>query len=150
MNSMFFDLVPNLIRDAAIFHTSETKIRQLFYGHTEDLWEMASQIGEWGSEIIAIRCGRQGQMLYDSVSKKRWIVPAYPSQENDPTGAGAVFCGGFLAGYLAHYDALMACLMGSIAASFSIEGSGPLYILNTMPGLAQRRLELLQENVKII
>lgn len=150
MNSLYYTMLPNLVRDANIFHTSEAKIRQLFLGRTEDIWEMAEQIGCWGAEIVVIRSGNQGQYVLDYSSKKRWILSAYPSHVVDPTGAGAVFCGGFLAGYLQHYDPLLACLKGSISASFAVEGSGPLYIMDTLPGLAERRLEKLQETVRLI
>ncbi len=150
MNSLFYSLLPDLVRDATIFQTTESKIRQLFLGRTEDIWEMADQIGSWGAEMVVIYCGSQGQYLLDHSSKKRWVLSAYPSHVVDPTGAGAVFCGGFLAGYLQHYDPLMACLKGSISASFSVEGSGPLYVLDTLPGLAERRLEKLQETVRQI
>jgi len=150
MNSLFYSSLADLVRNLTIFQTTESKIRQLFLGRTEDIWEMADQIGSWGAEMVVIHCGSQGQYLLDHSSKKRWVLSAYPSHVVDPTGAGAVFCGGFLAGYLQHYDPLMACLKGSISASFSVEGSGPLYILDTLPGLAERRLEKLKETVRQI
>jgi sugar/nucleoside kinase (ribokinase family) len=53
-----------------------------------------------------IKRGSRGQYLYNGSSRTRWIIPAYPVQMYDPTGAGDAFCGGFLAGYRSSYDPL--------------------------------------------
>jgi sugar/nucleoside kinase (ribokinase family) len=59
----------------------------------------------------------------------------------DPTGAGDAFCGGFLAGFRSTYEPVDAALHGNISASLVIEGGGPFYALDALPGLAQARLE---------
>ena len=96
------------------------------------------------------RNGERGQILYDASSKARWEIPAYPARLANLTGAGDAFCGGFLAGYRRTFDPLMAVLHGSIAASITIEGSGPFFALDVLPGLAQARLEALRENARRI
>ncbi|WP_322808043.1 PfkB family carbohydrate kinase, partial [Thermanaerothrix sp.] len=68
----------------------------------------------------------------------------------DPTGAGDAFCGGFLAGYRQTYDPLAAVLHGNVSASLVIEGSGPFYALEALPGLAQARLEALRDAVSVV
>lgn len=148
MNPMFFNLFPDLVRDVTIFHTSETRIRQLFYGVSEDLWEMAESISQWGPEYIVIRRGNQGQYFFDRTSKKHWSIPAYPNQPRDAIGAGGSLCGAFLADYMQNYDPLRACMMGSIAASFAIEGVGPLYLIDALPDLVEMRYNKLQEMVQ--
>ncbi len=75
---------------------------------------------------------------------ERWEIPAYPARVVDPTGAGDAFCGGFLAGYEATYDPLQGVLYGNVSASIVIEGTGPFYALDVLPGLPQARLEVLQ------
>jgi sugar/nucleoside kinase (ribokinase family) len=65
----------------------------------------------------------------------------------DLTGAGDAYCGGFLAGYRQTYDPVQAALFGGISASLVVEGSGPFYALDALPGLAQARLEALRETV---
>ncbi len=150
MNSRFFDLMPDIARDILIFNTNDRRIRNLFYGQSEDLWEMAAQTGAWGAEIVIIRTGCQGYMLYESATQKRWVIPMYPNRALDPTGAESVFCGGMLAGFVQTYDPLHACLMGSIAASFKIEGISPFYPLDTLPALVTRRLEYLKESIRAI
>jgi sugar/nucleoside kinase (ribokinase family) len=68
----------------------------------------------------------------------------------DPTGAGDAFCGGFLAGYRRTYDPLEAVLFGNISASLVVEGTGPFYALDALPGLAQARLDALRQSVRKI
>jgi sugar/nucleoside kinase (ribokinase family) len=109
---------------------------------------MAEALGAFGCESVVIKCGWQGQLLYDVVGKRRWEIPAYPSRVKDPTGVGDAFCGGFLAGFRQTYDPLQAVLRGNVSASIVIEGSGVFYSLDVLPGLAQARLEVLQDAVR--
>ncbi|MGZ6347424.1 MAG: carbohydrate kinase family protein, partial [Anaerolineales bacterium] len=108
----------------------------------------AEALGDYGCEFIVVKRGARGQMLYDSVSKKKWEIPAYPARVVDVTGAGDSFCGGFLAGYQKSYDPLRAVLYGSVSASLTIEGTGALHVLETLPGLAQARLDSLDGLVR--
>ena len=68
----------------------------------------------------------------------------------DPNGAGDAFCGGFLAGYRLTYEPLQAALYGNIAASLVVEGNGPFFALDALPGLAGARLEALRQSVRRI
>jgi sugar/nucleoside kinase (ribokinase family) len=150
MNPVFFDQVPSIITGLTAFLPSEEKVRALFRGRSEDLWEMAEALAAYGCEIIVIKRAIQGQFLYDASRKTRWEIPAYPSREVDPTGAGDAFCGGFLAGYRRTRDPLEATLFGNVSASLTIEGSGPFYALDALPGLAEARLEVLRQSVRKI
>jgi sugar/nucleoside kinase (ribokinase family) len=132
-----------LLGGLTAFLPSEEELRALFWGSTDDLWSMAEELGVFGCEFIVIKRGARGQMLYDSISKKKWEIPAYPARVVDVTGAGDSFCGGFLAGYQDSYDPLRAVLFGNISASLAIEGSGALHALDALPGLARARLESL-------
>ncbi len=143
MTGAAFSDVRTLLHGLTAFLPSEQELRNLFWGRTDDLWQMAEALGGFGCEFIVIKRAARGQMLYDSVSKKRWEVPAYPSRLADSTGAGDSFCGGFLAGYRQSYDPLRAVLQGSISASMTIEGSGALHAMDALPGLAQARLDSL-------
>jgi sugar/nucleoside kinase (ribokinase family) len=148
MTPVFWDHIPALAKGLTGFITSESKLRSLFQNHSTELWEMAETIASYGCEVVVIRRGSQGQMLYERSSRGRWQIPAYPARVTDPTGAGQSFCGGFLAGYRGTYNALEGALMGNISASFTVEGSGPFYALDAMPGLARYRLEALRDMVR--
>ena len=150
-------MVPALMREVrglcnglTAFLPSIEEITSLFWGQTHDIWEMAEALAEFGCESIVIKRGAEGQWLYDAGNKRRYEIPAYPVHVTDPTGAGAAFCGGFLAGYRKDYDLLEGALYGNVSASLAIEGSGPFFPLERMPGLAQARLESLREMVRRI
>jgi hypothetical protein len=148
MDPSYWDMLPGLISGVTAFLTSENKLRRLFHGRSEDLWEMAEQLASFGCEIVVVKRAIQGQLVYDVESKSRWEIPAYPSRESDPTGAGDAFSGGFLGGYRRTYDPLEAALHGNVAASMAIEGSGPFFALEAMPGLADARLDVIRKSVR--
>jgi sugar/nucleoside kinase (ribokinase family) len=150
MNPTFWDEVPALLTGLTAFLPSEEELCALFQGRSADLWEMAQALAAYGCEIIVIKRGEGGQLLYDAASCSRWEVTAYPSRLVDPIGAGDAFCGGFLAGYRRSYDPLEAVLYGNISASLVVEGSGPFYALDALPGLAQARLDALRHAVRKI
>lgn len=145
MNPRFWRELRLVLQGITAFHPSEEEMRALFWGETNDLWEMASQIAMYGPQFIVIKRGALGQYLYDATNKKRYEIPAYPSRVADPTGAGDAFCGGFLAGFAKTQDPLQAVLYGSVSASLKIEGSGAFYPLDVMPGLAEARLFALKD-----
>ena len=148
MNANYLDDLRSLLQGVTAFLPSEEEIRNLFWGRTHDLWEMAATLVDFGCDIIVIKRGGRGQYVYERSSGKRWEIPGYPSHLVDPTGAGDAFCGGFLAGYAATRDPLHAAMQGNISASFCIEGSGAFYLLDSMPGLAEARLQSLASLVK--
>ncbi len=139
-----------VLQGVTIFQPSEEELRALFWGETNDLWEMARRISEFGPQIIVIKRGVLGQMLYDAAGSHRYEIPSYPARLADPVGVGDAFCGGFLAGFQKTNDPLMAALYGNVSASLKIEGSGPFYALGVLPGLAQARLHSIQESVREI
>ncbi len=148
-------MLPKLWRDLRlvlqgvnIFQPSEEELRALFWGETNDLWEMAQKISEYGPQVIVIKRGSHGQMIYDAAGKHRYEIPAYSSRLADPTGAGDAFAGGFLAGFQKTNDPIIAACYGSVSASLKIEGSGPFYPLDVMPGLAEARLHSIKEMVR--
>jgi sugar/nucleoside kinase (ribokinase family) len=148
-------MVPSLMKALRVtlagvtaFLPSEDELRSLFWGQTYDLWEMAAGVSGAGCEIVVIKRGSEGQAVYDSRSQEKWEIPAYPARLADPTGVGDAFCGGFLGGYRSTYDPLQATLYGNVSASLKLEGSGALYPLSTLSGLAEARLNVLRDLVR--
>jgi len=139
-----------VLRGVTAFHPSEEELRSLFWGQSDDLWEMAVAVSECGPGVVVIKRGGHGQYLYESAGKRRWEVPAYPARMADPSGAGEAFCGGFLAGIQKTSDPLQAVLYGGVSASLKVEGSGPFYALEVMQGLAEARLYSLKQLVREI
>jgi sugar/nucleoside kinase (ribokinase family) len=145
-----WDNIPALVIGLTAFLPAENELRALFHGRSTDLWEMMEALSGYGCELVVVKRGERGQFLYDAVSRSRYEITAYPARLSDPTGAGDAFCGGFLAGYRQTYDPVQAVLHGSVSASLVVEGSGVLYALEALPGLAQARLAALQEVVRKI
>lgn len=150
MDPHFWNDIPALITGLTAFIPAEEDLRRLFQGRRADLWEMAEEIAKYGCEMVIIKRGERGQLLYDAASNKRWEIPAYPARLHNPTGAGDAFCGGFLAGYRRTFDPVQAVLFGNVASSLVVEGTNPFYALDTLPGLAEARLEFLQQSVREI
>ncbi len=148
MDPAFWEEMPSLLSEITAFMTPEAEIRNLFLGRQTDLWEMAGILAEYGPEFVLIQTESLGYYLFDRVNGKRWVVPQYQSKVVDPTGMCDAFAGGFLAGYREHYDPLEAALMGSIAASVVVGGSGVYYALDVMPGLIEARRSALRELVQ--
>jgi ribokinase len=140
--------VHNLLHGIAAFLPAEEELRALFWGSSDDLWEMTEALSAFGCEFIIVKRGERGQILYDSLAKKRWEIPAYPALLVDPTNAGDSFCGGFLAEFSRNYDPLRAVLCGNVSASLAIEGSGAFHALEALPGLAQARFDSLTSIVR--
>ncbi len=132
--------LPALLNGVTALLLSEQKLRNLFWGETHDLWEMAEAVSLYGCDYVVVKCGANGQLLYVAGTKRKVEIPAYPARIADPTGAGDAFNGGFLAGYCKNYDPLEGVFYGSVSASLKLEGSGAFYPLEVLPGLAEARL----------
>jgi sugar/nucleoside kinase (ribokinase family) len=148
MTPTFWDDIPALVTGLTAFLPNEDEMRTLFHGRSTDLWQMMEAVGDYGCEIVVVKRGERGQLLYDRANRSRWEIPAYPARVTDPTGAGDAYCGGFLAGYRQTYDSVHAALYGSVSASLTVEGSGYFYALDALPGLAQGRLEALKDGIR--
>ncbi len=144
MQPFFWNEIPVIVKDLTAFLVSEEKLCNLFQGRSTNLWEMAETIASYGCEIVVVKRGKQGQMVYDKSNHSRWIVPPYPARVSNPRGVGDAFCGGFLAGFRDTYSALEATLYGNISASIVIEGDGAFYGLDVLPGLEKYRLDALR------
>lgn len=150
MNPDFRYDLPKLIQGVDAFMPSEMEARSFFAANRPDIWQMAESFGEMGCRYVIIKLGARGQALLDAASGRRWRIPAYPANVRDVTGAGDSFCGGFLVGLAETGDPVEASLRGSVSASLTVEGTGALYALGCMPGLAHSRLEALRSGVERI
>ena len=109
-----------------------------------NLLKCAKKIKELGPELIIIKKGENGSMLFyhDMIS----VCPAIPIENVvDPTGAGDCYAGGFL-GYLSKKGKINArtireaAIYGNIMGSFAIEDFGPNKIINISSLDIEKRL----------
>ncbi|MCS7247760.1 MAG: carbohydrate kinase family protein [Anaerolineales bacterium] len=147
MHPSFWSEIPQVLHGLTAFLPSEKDLRSLFKERTQDIWEMIEELGEF-VEIIAVRTGGLGQLVYDALGRKRWFVPSYPARTVTLHGTADVFCGGFLAGFCQTFDPLESALYGHVAASIASEGIGVFYALDCEPRLPRARLEALRQAVR--
>ncbi len=107
-----------------IYKSSQNEIFKLT--GESDLKHAMKAIHDVGVETVIVTMGAKGSVL--SVEGAQYNIPACPSEVLvDPTGAGDVFIGGFLAEYVRQKDLKWCACVGSAAASVVVEGLGPTY-----------------------
>jgi sugar/nucleoside kinase (ribokinase family) len=129
---------------------TEQEALQYFRPATPSAWQMAEHLAGFGCRYVVLKLGARGAALWDGFTARRWHIPAYPTTVRDRTGAGDAFAGGFLVGLATTQDPLEAALMGTVSASLTIERSGALEVLASLPGLATARRLALRSLVKSI
>ncbi|MGQ9506373.1 MAG: carbohydrate kinase family protein [Candidatus Bathycorpusculaceae bacterium] len=111
-----------------------------------DLNSTVKALHDYGVETVIVTLGAQGALL--SIEGTKYAVPAYPCEKIvDPTGAGDVFIGGFLAEYVRGEDSLWCAYVGSAAASFAVEAVGPTFMENETE-IHQRARLLYEKEIK--
>lgn len=139
-------LIRGMCAAADAFLPSELEVGLLF--GEMDLQAAAEALASWGPPLILIKRGPQGCLLYERDAHRFSAIPAYPARIVDVTGAGDSFCGGFAVGLWQSGDPRRAALMGSVSASFAIEGYGALYALGASRHEAEKRLKVLARTVR--
>lgn len=136
----------SFLRWADAFLPSEQEVESLL--GEGDPWLAAARFAEAGPAVVVIKAGSKGSLIYDSQSRKRWLVPAYPTQVVDVTGAGDAYCGGFMVGYDETQDPVIAGCYGAVSASFVLEGFGALYATRYTRAEAEARLAYVKDRVQ--
>ena len=99
------------------------------------------------AKIILLTMGRRGAIVSDG--SKKLLIPIYETKTVDPTGAGDVFGGAFLAEFLRSGEIDWASAVGSAAASIVVEDHGFLPLLSEdFRREVYRRAEFIHERVK--
>jgi sugar/nucleoside kinase (ribokinase family) len=92
-----------------------------------DLGSAIKSVHEYGAKIVIVTLGANGAAV--SVEGSIHNVPACkPDKVVDPTGAGDVFVGAFLAEYARGRDCSWCSYVGSAEASLVVEGIGPAFL----------------------
>lgn len=150
MQPAFWNQIPDLVNGLTVFIAEENSLRALFAGRGEDLWEMIETIASFNCQAIVIKHQTRGQWLFDTATGTRYRLPAYPGRLYDLTDNGSSFCGAFAAGLLASQDLVRALLVGGATASLAAESSGAFYLLDALPGLAEARLQSLEQALRTL
>ncbi len=131
-----------LVSQLDIFMPSAEEVQRLL--GTSD-WSIAARtFAALGPQVVGIKLGAEGSLIYDRRRDAQFRVPAFPVKNVvDTTGAGDSFCGAFMARYLQN-PALPeeAARAGAVAASFAVEGYGVDPLFEVSPDRMRERLRM--------
>jgi len=147
MYPQFWDDWILILKNLDVLIISEKNIQSLFNQPQKSLWDSTEALFSFGVNAVVINKDRMAYWIMEKSSRKRWIIPTYPVQAQYPLGTDAAFAGGFLAGYQKSHDILEGTLFGLVSASLMAGGVTPPSIFDTLPGLAEARLETLRRAV---
>jgi ribokinase len=144
------EVLVETLRYVDIFMPSEEEEKR-FFGNTKHK-ENIRRFSEFGPEIVIIKLGSDGCMVFDKRIDKIYMIPAYKTIAVDVTGAGDAFGGGYTAGYYITKDPIASAMYGTISASFAIEGIGSFYLfnINRKAEKAKERLEYIKSKVEMV
>lgn len=148
--NLWIDITPNELREVLkrvdILKIDDGEARQL--SGIFNLKKAAAAILAMGPKMLITTRGSHGVMLFTKDSM--FAAPAFPlDEEQDPTGAGDSFAGGFF-GYLAQNPTLddanlrRAVIYGSVMGSFCVEGFGT----SRMEKLTQAEIQTRYQAIK--
>jgi sugar/nucleoside kinase (ribokinase family) len=126
-----------------IFFPNEEEAHALFPDLS--LERVAQRVAALGPQIVVIKRGRKGALLYSKEQEAYYHIPALPVEVVDVTGAGDAFAGGCVAGLVATGDLEEAGWRGAVAASLAIQGYGGLHVLEYSPQAVHKRLQDFKE-----
>jgi sugar/nucleoside kinase (ribokinase family) len=110
------------LKQIDIYKSSSPEIRAIT--RTKKLPQAMRKIRDYGVKVVIVTHGVKGATLL--TDNEFHEIPAYkPKVFRDPTGAGDVFIGAFLAEYLRGENPVWCACVGSAAASYIVEGIGP-------------------------
>lgn len=150
MHPQFWDEIPGLVNGLSVFIVRDEQLRALFSERGEDLWEMAALLGSFNCGAVLIRTAARGYWLYETESGGRTRLPGFPARRYDITDEGSSFCGGYLAALVQSADVQRALLVGAAISSLAVEGSGPFYVADTLPGLVEARIKSLEAAIQVL
>ena len=90
------------------------------------------------TQVVILTRGSRGSTLF--MRNEKIDIPAYPTQELDPTGAGDVFTSAFLIQYHKTKDVVKSARFASCVASFVVEKEGA-YGIPRLDQVVQRQTE---------
>lgn len=116
----------------------------------QPLIPLLKKLSEIGPQVVGIKLGSNGSIIYHKSEEYAYHVPIYPVKMVDPTGAGDAFCGGVMVGYFETNSVLEAAIRGTVSASLAIEDFGAIHLLKARKSEVVKRVDYLRKNVELI
>ncbi len=111
-----------ILQQTDIFKSNRKEIQKIV--KTKDLRSAMRTLADYGIKIVIVTLGFKGTSLL--FENSFYHIPPYPPRKFvDPTGAGDVFAGAFLAEYISGKTPVWCACVGNAAASFVVEKVGP-------------------------
>jgi sugar/nucleoside kinase (ribokinase family) len=113
-----------VLEQVDVYKSSVNEIRAV--AEEKNMKKAMNKVRDFGVKVVIVTLGKKGAALSFENTFNR--IPAFPPRKLvDPTGAGDVFAGAFLAEYLHKKDPLWCACVGLAEASFKVETHGPLF-----------------------
>lgn len=110
---------------ADVFSPNEREARSLFVdGDSLSPTELVRRIAEAGADVVCLRRGERGAMVYDAGRNEGYECPSVALNVVDETGCGNAFCGAFAAALSRGEGIKEGLALGSAAASVMLEHVG--------------------------
>jgi sugar/nucleoside kinase (ribokinase family) len=110
----------------------------------KDPLQTISKLRDMSPAVPIVTLAERGSMLIDG--SQLYHIPAFTTNALDPTGAGDVYAGSFIAEYSRSKDIVGAALFASAAASIMVEQIGPGFVIS-LEAVEERRA-LIRERLK--
>jgi ribokinase len=130
------------LMECKVFLPSEQEVNAIWEDDVS--LSLLRKISKAGPQIVAIKLGDRGSLVYDRLADRGFHVPILPVDVIDTTGAGDAYCGGFMVGYHKTGDALEAAMFGTVSASYAIQHHSAWQMLNADFGDSHERLDWLR------
>lgn len=137
-----------MLGSVSVFLPSEDEVGEIW--DLEAGIDSCRRLATLGPEVVGIKMGDAGSLVWSREMEQGWRVPTYQTQAIDTTGAGDAFCGAFCATYSRTRDARAAAVSGTVAASFVIEGFGGLHAIDTPSSTFERRSNDVNQRVEVL
>ena len=112
-----------ILRQLTVFKSNIDEI--MCITGTSNLYSAMKQMANYGVKVVIVTMGAEGTALL--FNGNFYKIPSFPvGRVVDPTGAGDVFIGAYLAEYVKGEEPVWCACVGSAAASFTIEKTGLL------------------------
>jgi len=107
-----------------IFLPSEKELRSMY--PNKKITEAIKRIPKGNLKAVVLKLGSQGCLVYNVRDNKFYKIEALQVEKiSDLTGAGDVFCGGYLVGFYETENPIKAALYGTVTAAKRIERNFP-------------------------
>ncbi len=119
-----------------------------FVAKSDDPRKVLDYWTKLGPSLVAIRHGRYGSYVWDSIHDKHWHVIPAKVDVVDPTGGGNSYGGGLFSGWYEKRDSLQAAVRGTVAANFLIRQYGIPEISEKLKDEANKLVETVLDLAK--